>query len=74
MVQTSFAERKQKRKKKIRLKQYVSLRSKGRQLKSIYNMETPSFETTTKVFVGNHLYHVTFGFNLPSAFRGGDSI
>jgi hypothetical protein len=30
MVRTSFAEKKQKRKKKIRLKQYVSLRSKGR--------------------------------------------
>jgi hypothetical protein len=30
MVRTSFAEKKRKWKKKIRLKQYVSLRSKGR--------------------------------------------
>jgi acyl-CoA thioesterase FadM len=30
MVRTSFAEKKRKRKKKIRLKQYVSLRTKGR--------------------------------------------
>jgi hypothetical protein len=30
MVRTSFAEKKRKRKKKSRLKQYVSLRSKGR--------------------------------------------
>ena len=30
MVQTSFTEKKRKRKKKIRLKQYISLRSKGK--------------------------------------------
>ena len=37
-------------------------------------METPSFETTTQVFVGNHSMniHTMFGFNLPSGFRGED--
>jgi hypothetical protein len=36
MVQTSFAEKKRKLKKKIRLKQYVSLRSKGRLIKYLH--------------------------------------
>jgi hypothetical protein len=49
MVRTSFAE-KQKQKKKIRLKQYISpFVGRGDIIKIIYNMETPSFETTTQV-------------------------
>jgi len=36
MARTSFAEKKQKWKKKIRLKQYVSLRSKGRHNKFLF--------------------------------------
>jgi hypothetical protein len=74
MVRTSFAE-KQKRKKKIRLKQYISpFVRRGDIIKIHIWYGNTLFWNNNTSFVGNHsmTIHTMLGFNLPSGFRGED--